>query len=144
MILNRSKNKKTVKHKHHGFFSKPTLATKLTLKPLGFCFVCINIFILQHIRRSEFTFPSFDSRPRHTRKTTEVPRHISNPALGRLHKHVAISEKPVVTECYAGSDQMMSVQGGLTHTRDRDNAADIMTMATAGGGERHEAQAGWQ
>lgn len=51
-------------------------------------------------------------KPHHNKKMFPIP------ARGRLHKRAAISGNPVVTERYAGSDQMMSVRGGLTHTRD--------------------------
>lgn len=58
-------------------------------------------------------------RPRHMRKKPhQNKKNVSNPARGRLHKRAAISGNPVVTERSAGSDQMMSVHGGLTHTRD--------------------------
>lgn len=68
------------------------------------------------------------------------------PARGRLHKRATISGNPVVTERYAGSDQMMSVHGGPTHTpvtrhaavsscQEFQNAADITLIAAAGGWE---------
>lgn len=91
-----------------------------------------------------FIFPGSDSRPRHMRKTASEQKNVSNAARGRLHKRAAISGNPVVTERYTGSDQMMSVHGGLTHTRDPAlccfwspgvSAADITLIAAAGGWE---------